>query len=556
MSINDFSESVERYADNVLNGCRDRYGTEHTGLLADFFNSSTREPGRWEETLESRSGTKKGPIRIPSNLAIQQGFLRTLQALAALKGEQHYRKAAEEWVGCALPLLQDPTSGLLYWGGHSTFDLKKTEPVIGCHEMKCVYPDYSIFYEVDADRTRFLIEAIWERHVHDWSRLLFNRHGAYGGSRLKAGTGGFWQHYRFDGGSVPFVENEYLTFINTGSDLIYAGAMLGSLSGEAAPLEWAQLLLDRYDRIRHPDTGLGGYQFNYLEPCRVRASFKPPLNRDEAINETMVLDCGVIRRRYGAVALTLLNLAEEIGKEKGGEFLRFVHRDLSALARHAYDFSTHCFLPCFNDGRRITPDDCVERAGYLNMVNLTPLPPTGLMFLTFAKGYRLTGDPALKDVALDQARGLGWAVERNGGGYSVDVEALHSIRESAEEIHDVYRRKNEEDTAILMGWLELARADGRRELVEVAAGWGETLMERYFRNGFFYDSVSGTHESTHTGIDTGRFARTGNSLPLALLHLASELEERTEGLPPYYPSLSDFTGLKNYHPDTGWPGQP
>ena len=68
-----------------------------------------------------------------------------------------------------------------------------------------------------------------------------------------------------------------LSFINTGSDLVYAAAELFRLHGEERALGWAGNLVSRYVQIRHPRTGLGAYQFNHREPCRVRESFKPPL---------------------------------------------------------------------------------------------------------------------------------------------------------------------------------------------------------------------------------------------------------------------------------------
>ncbi len=70
--------------------------------------------------------------------------------------------------------------GLFYWGGHSTWALDEDAPLPGNHELKCVYPFYDYLYQVDPERTRRFVEAFWQRHVWDWSTLLFNRHGDYG----------------------------------------------------------------------------------------------------------------------------------------------------------------------------------------------------------------------------------------------------------------------------------------------------------------------------------------------------------------------------------------
>ena len=47
-----------------------------------------------------------------------------------------------------------------------------------------------------------------------------------------------------------------LTFFDSGSDIIYAGAQLGSLSKNKKPLFWAKRLYARYSDSAHPKTGL------------------------------------------------------------------------------------------------------------------------------------------------------------------------------------------------------------------------------------------------------------------------------------------------------------
>ena len=55
-----------------------------------------------------------------------------------------------------------------------------------------------------------------------------------------------------------------LTFINAGSDLIYAAAMLSKFTSDPKPLEWAKRLAYRYVETRDPKTGIGGYQFSQM----------------------------------------------------------------------------------------------------------------------------------------------------------------------------------------------------------------------------------------------------------------------------------------------------
>ena len=63
-------------------------------------------------------------------------------------------------------------------------------------------------------------------------------------------------------GAKPFFVAEGLTFINCGSDLIYAGAMLYSFTGNEKPLQWAKTLAQQYVNARDPVTKLGAFQYS------------------------------------------------------------------------------------------------------------------------------------------------------------------------------------------------------------------------------------------------------------------------------------------------------
>ena len=328
MSDTGFVEAVASHIKQVEKLCV--WPENGIPLLADQLDLQTNEPVRWEGHWLS-------------NLACQQNFLRALDGMGTLTGDADYHRQANEWIGNAFEKLQDPASGLLHWGGHTSYDLQTVKPVLGNHELKSVFLHYSYLYQVDPEATRRFVEAFWHAHIWDWSTLLFNRHGDYVAWEYK------WDA-EFNGGDLPIVDNSALSFVNTGSDLILSGAILHAESGDETPLRWAQSLLSRYDQIRHPDTGLAGYQFNHREPCRVRLSFKPPLHTRADLNEVNILTNGVIATRYGRAAVAWLNASEALGEEKGKPFRELVVADLEALAEHAYDESESCFFPVLNDG--------------------------------------------------------------------------------------------------------------------------------------------------------------------------------------------------------------
>ena len=497
MSPTEFIAPVAEYAQQVLVRC-----TRHEGqasLLADGLNLQTGNPLRWEG-------------HVLSNLACQQNFLRTLDALGTLTGDRAYHSQADAWIGCALDKLRDPASGLFYWGGHTSYDLLTDRPVLGNHEMKCVYPHYAYLYKVDADVTRRFVEAFWHAHIWDWSTLLFNRHGEYEAWERK------WDG-DFEGGDLPIVENRALSFINTGSDLILSGALLHALGGDETPLRWACKLLSRYGQIRHPETGLAGYQFNHREPCRVRASFKPPLNARRDLNEVTVITNNVIKTRYGRAAVALLNAFEALGEEKGRPLRDVAVSDLEALAEHLYDEGEGCFFAAINDGTRLYPENAVDGVGYCQPPKLKEVPADGLMFLTYARAYHVTGMVRFQEMAVRLAAGMGWSALDEpldfGEGGSLPGE-------------DAWVNSGQNDVCALFGLLELHAAIGDEVLLESAASLGRRLLRRYQVDGLIVsENTGGT-----TNIDT--------ALPLALLHVEAARQGRRGDLPAFYPNNTFF----------------
>jgi len=506
-------EPVAEFAAHVLRRCRDRYGAKETPLLTDGIHLKTGEPIRWEGS-------------VLSNLACQQNFLRTLDGLATMTDEAGYRKQAEEWIGYALDVLRDPASDLLYWGGHTRYDLEADEPLIGNHELKCVYPYYRFLHQVNPDAIRRFVEAFWNAHVKDWSSLLFNRHGEY----VEWDRTAPWEH-RYEGGPLPIVENTMLSFINTGSDLIYAGALLFKLTGDEGPLLWAKRLLRRYDEMRDDRTGLGGYQFNHRDPCRVRMSFKKPLRAREDVNETTVVTRGGIGTRYGRAAITWLNLYEALGAEHGQDFLNMAVKDLTALAEHAYDETDHSFVPVLLDGTKLSPADAMEGVGYCQPRKLERVPANGLMFLAYALAYRVTRSELFRQMVCSLAVGMGWRRALDAGtprGDSpIDFSKVDLISSPSQ---DNRANPNLNDACALFGLLELYKATGQSAYLGSATHLGKRLAKTCLVDGFFATDAEGTDGPT----------KIDNTLPLALLHLSAAVEGKDIDLPAFYPNSTSF----------------
>jgi len=265
-----YLKAVREFADKVLKYGRDTYGPKHTPLFVDGLNIHTHEPVKWI--------APNGDRWILSNLASQQNLFRTLDGLTRITGDPKYKQAAMEAIKYAFDNLRSP-NGLFCWGRAIAYDLKgeKTCGTLN-HSLKFNYPYYELMWEIDSEATRNLIESFWSNHILDWSNLAMNRIAP-----SKKHVDKPWQH-EYRGGQV-FFENEGYAFIDTGSDLFYAAAMLFKQSGDDLPLLWSKRLAHRYVETRDLSVGISGYI--YTRHAKVKTSKIFPF--DDEFKDKVVL---------------------------------------------------------------------------------------------------------------------------------------------------------------------------------------------------------------------------------------------------------------------------
>ncbi len=451
------------------------------GLLPDALDVVSLTPPEWAHPDDGRT-------LILSNFANQQDLLRLLDGLSAATGAAEPAAFSRELILANVEHASDD-SGLLHWGGHRAIDLVSGSPfgMEDFHELKAHYPYYEALHALRPAATRGFITAFWQRHVLDWDQLDLNRHGSFGAPPASLAP---WPQPRRL--APVFFVGRGLSFINTGSDLFYAAALLAQFTGDERPRLWAHALARRYaEETRHPETGLGGYQFSRIEGDRAEAQLGPEFG--ERAREYSVLDRTRATRKFACVALCQLELAERLGAA-GTCYLEWAVADLKAFARHAYDPARHCFHAVLRDGTRLSPSD-VRRPGYYTPETFAPYPASSLFAWAYARAFRLTGDPVVGHTAASIARGLGLgdiaagapAVPAQGG----DPWTLHAL-------------------------LEWHRIRGEAALLSAAQAVGAQILRERRVNHLFVDRPR------------QRFARVGAAAPLALLHLATALA----GLPP------------------------
>jgi pectate lyase len=511
-------EAVRTFADQVLEQGLDRYSGKDTPLFVDGVNTQTGAPVTW---------LFEGKRYIVSNLASQQNLFRTLDLLSRATGEPRYRDAAKAAIRYHFDHLAG-RCGLLRWGGHQFIDLATLEPVgkfdANCHELKHSYPYYELMHEVDPDATARYLRAFWNAHVIDWSRLDMNRHGPYGKP-----MGKLWEH-EFDP-PPPFFEGKGLTFINCGTDLIHAAGMLYRLSGEAGALAWAERLAGQYVRARHPETGLGVYQYSKAE-----RSLPPPAvmreTRDtwstygdraenqfgaefgETAREGYAMWGGRPASIYVNNALVQLALAETLG-ERGRTLREWTVDGMKAYIRHAYDPETNAFRPMWADGTDLTGFR-FPRFGYFGDEGTT-LSPTNAdagFLASYARACRLTNDPELWETVRHMARGNGLG---ELGGEPGAAPGLNLAT-------------NADDPELLFAVLEMYRLTQQPAYLELAERIGGNIVAQQVHGGWFLPSPDRLH------------ANFNEIAPLALLHLDAAVRGRIAELPPYVPSRGYIHG--------------
>ena len=492
--------AVQAHADTVLAHGRDTYN-QPTPLFVDGLDVQTYEPVRW--TYDENVWTL-------SNLANQQDLLRTLDGLTALTGQPQYRQAAVDAVQYAFDHLKTP-NGLLLWGGHTCYDAQNDEWVgrryhltgkgrTPIHELKAYYPYYELMWQVDPAATRRFIQTFWAAHVKDWSNLDFDRHGDIRSVKLQHQA--VWAQ-AFDEQAPVHFRGKGRTFVNAGSDLYYAGAMLYRLDqqeNQEGALLWAKRLAGRYVATRDPKTGLRGYQFS--TPDEVDRAFE---QFGDLFPDSLVREATLMRpHEMHQPLLMMLQMSAELGP--AGQSLRqWALEDLTAIGRWSYDPAKGVFRTMLVDGTDIS-EVPMPRDGYFGKKGKTfGATPGGAFFLAYATAARLTGDAFMWEMARHAARnddqgdigspdGTGMELNLFSGGHSPDV---------------------------LMGMLELYRMTGRRGYLDLACHIADKVLADRFENGLF------------TTRPQFVYTRTSRPEPLALLHLAATLQGRDQDVPTY-----------------------
>lgn len=514
MSPDPLLQDLMRYATTVLEQGRDPY--HGTPLFADGCDRDTKELVRWQYSADHDW--------VVSNLASQQNLFRLFSGLSALTGDHSFEQAAQAAIRWHFD--HADKSGLIHWGGHCFIDLK-TLDVVGpenknrVHELKHHCPYYELMYRTDPVATRRLIKAVWNSHVNNWDTMAMTRHGTYGqcfDDTL------LWQRAK-PAGLQPLREMAGLSFVNIGNDLIYSAGMLHCLDGDDESLAWGEFLMQQYVDSRHPQTGLGCYQYN--QPLKTG---EPPLDENDPqytfsfwgdrAQRQFGPEYGDIAREawvlfkvddqalngpegiYGDCALAQTQLARQLG-DAGQQLLTWTTQGLEAWAHYAYDGESHEIKPMFADGRDLT-GQVLPRYGYYGQAGtpLTRRPLPNHVFLAYVVNWSVSRRSTLWPTVCQMAANVGlgdWSGEKP----MVNLETT------------------QDDALMLFAALEMFRTTGQDAYLALAEQLGANIHQRSFHDGLFLKSAD------------HRYCRFDDVEPLALLSLVAARFGRLDEVPEY-----------------------
>jgi pectate lyase len=495
-------DALVQYAGTVLVHGRDSYGEEHTPIFSDYLEVSTlRAPEMiYIHRLGGPGPRSKQPFQpvIASNLAYQGNLMRFLVGLSNLTGEAKYKEAYKECLRYYFEHYAVP-NGLLQMGHHRWVNLNTDRydgndwPAGGSgHEMKRDYPYYPIFWETDPVATRRMLTAHWSSHIQDWGFMNFTRHGSYV-KELNEKT--VWSQPVTE--PVKGIVKGNLTFFDSGSDLIYAGAQLGILNKDDRPLFWAQRLYARYADSAHPDTGLPPWHHTSLREFG---------SQDEPVPEYALITAGSAGLMInGGVAM--LRLGDDLG-DKGGYYRKTMLSHLRAYAKY-------CYRPEVNEMRNYLFDgtDLAEREkknakpGDPPSNAWRPWNPAPATLLAYSICYRQSSDGEIWETLRAMCRGndLGDIGERGG---KLPVLNLAT---------------KETKTNLIFPLVELFRATGNNVYLDLGRRIANNAFTKHFR----------AKQALFTPSELHRTANLCSAEPLALLTLEAALRGKLAQVPTY-----------------------
>ena len=225
-------------------------------LLAKAIDRYTMKPAIWKG-LEYDF--------VPSNLAEQGNWFRTMEGLYRLTGDEQYKREIDETYDMYLNNYVYE-NGTMSMGGHICVDLQTLLPHHGYNsntlELKNHYPYMDPFWEKNPEAARKFAIMFWEGAVTNWKMLAFNRHISVYDTYTEANWKNYASYKKPEKFGLSPVPSNGVSFRVTSVDLISQAVEVYKHTGEQAALEWSYNLLYNYYAATDPETKISTEVFS------------------------------------------------------------------------------------------------------------------------------------------------------------------------------------------------------------------------------------------------------------------------------------------------------
>lgn len=494
-------DAVRDHLEIILEHGKDRWGKKKTELFVDGIHVDDRRPTVWREKKRNR---------IISNFASQQVWLRTMVAYSRITGDPRFEEQAEATMRSAFEHLSTP-DGLFYWRGHLAFDLERDEAWgmwESGHEFKSHFPWYRGMHGVNPASTQRLMESVWLSHMYDWKTLLFNRHGKVtkpGGKDPKMVPRERWDYpYQADVELPLRPKTPQLSFCNAALSLIDTATTHKNLIQSPELGQWGLRLAKRYWAMRHPETGLGGYQFNVRKQSKsgdkAQAQCEDLLG--ERAREWLLLR--PMGERQVGFPLGLLLCADALEKNDPirERFIEETVKEWITYHASAYEKDKNLWHAISTDGQRL-PYEKMDVPGYFRLSHWSPKSSDGKVLHLAALAHRLRPNAKTLGALVSILEGVGLkAAGQNVRSWKLKERSPASV-----------------EPGVIHALLEVDRALPGRGALELATNIADDMLVHNRVNGLFVPD------------DQRIWASINTTIPLAILHLVAKLKGTEVALP-------------------------
>ncbi len=191
---------VRSYADALLEHGRDKYGTEHSPLIASALDRQTLSLLQFSGKPKRMEGIRNGDRMLSgANPMHDQDVYQVLYALTELTGQRRYAKEADKTLKWFFEHCQSPVTGLMTWGEHIGWGFRKETIVYARgdnHEFFGAWVLWDRAFALAPKACERFALGLWEHQVHDHETGDFSRHAAW--EKHRTGThNGYPRHGGF-----------------------------------------------------------------------------------------------------------------------------------------------------------------------------------------------------------------------------------------------------------------------------------------------------------------------------------------------------------------------